>query len=46
VDRNPDVSPDGRRILFHSNQGGPEEISANLYTIRPDGTGLRQLTFG
>jgi len=41
----PDWSPDGRRILFHSNENGPPEISANLYTVRPDGTGLRQLTF-
>ncbi|MFI7599330.1 TolB family protein [Actinoplanes sp. NPDC049681] len=41
----PDWSPDGRRILFHSNESGPPDISANLYTIRPDGTGLRQLTF-
>jgi Tol biopolymer transport system component len=41
----PDWSPDGRRILFHSNLGGPSDVSANLYTIRPDGTGLQQLTF-
>jgi TolB protein len=41
----PDWSPDGRRILFHSNVDGPDTVSANLYTIRPDGTQLRQLTF-
>jgi len=41
----PDWSPDGRRILFHSNVDGPPDVSANLYTIRPDGTGLHQLTF-
>jgi TolB protein len=41
----PDWSPDGQRILFHSNVGGPGDVSANLYTIRPDGRGLRQLTF-
>ena len=41
----PDWSPDGQRILFHSNVDGPLGVSANLYTVRPDGTGLRQLTF-
>lgn len=41
----PDWSPDGQRILFHSNLDGPDTISANLYTIRADGTDVRQLTF-
>lgn len=41
----PDWSPDGKRILFHDNQFGPSDVSANLYTIRADGTDLRQLTF-
>lgn len=41
----PDWSPDGRRILFHSNNSQNSNVSANLYTVRPDGTGLRQLTF-
>lgn len=41
----PDWSPDGTRILFHSNVAGPSDVSANLYTIRPSGLGLRQLTF-
>lgn len=40
----PDWSPDGRRIVFTSNHDGPPSVSANLYTIRGDGTGLRQLT--
>jgi TolB protein len=42
----PDWSPDGARILFHSNNKPRKDgLSANLYTIHPDGTGLRQLTF-
>jgi Tol biopolymer transport system component len=41
----PDWSPDGKRILFHSNVDGPADVSANLYTIRANGTDLRQLTF-
>ncbi|MGW6276401.1 TolB family protein [Kribbella sp. NPDC055071] len=41
----PDWSPDGRQILFHSNVDGPTNVSANLYTVRPDGKDLRQLTF-
>jgi TolB protein len=40
----PDWSPDGKRILFTSNVDGPDAISANKYTVKPDGTGLRQLT--
>src|SRR4051812_27517390 len=41
----PDWSPDGTRILFHDNQSGDPQVSANLYTVRPDGSGLHQLTF-
>jgi TolB protein len=40
----PDWSPDGTRILFTSNVEGLESVSSNKYTVRPDGTGLRQLT--
>jgi TolB protein len=40
----PDWSPDGKRILFYSNWDGPAHVSANLYTISPNGSGLRQLT--
>ncbi len=40
----PDWSPDGRRIVFTSNEDGPSNVSANLYTVRSDGTGLTQLT--
>ncbi len=40
----PDWSPDGKRILFHDNLNRPDE-SANLYTIRPNGSHLKQLTF-
>lgn len=41
----PDWSPDGRRILFHDNTSADPDVSANLFTVRPNGTGLRQLTF-
>ena len=40
----PDWSPDGKRLVFYSNRNGPSNVSANLYTIGADGTGLRQLT--
>src|SRR5438876_568893 len=36
------VLPDGTRILF--NTGGNQVRDQNLFTVRPDGTGLRQLT--
>jgi len=38
----PDWSPDGSRILF--NTGGQSVRGQNLFTVRPDGTDLRQLT--
>jgi Tol biopolymer transport system component len=38
----PDWSPDGKLILFHSQEGGLAQ--GQLYVIRPDGKGLRQLT--
>jgi Tol biopolymer transport system component len=40
----PDWSPDGKRIVFTSNEDGPPAVSANIYIVRPDGTGLTQLT--
>lgn len=39
---NPDWSPDGKAIAFESTRDGTFAI----YTIRPDGTGLRRLTNG
>jgi Tol biopolymer transport system component len=38
----PDWRPDGTAIVM--NDLGPTAEPSNLYTIRPDGTGLRQLT--
>jgi hypothetical protein len=39
---NPDWSPDGGRILFES--GPITGLGQDIYTIRPDGTDVRQLT--
>jgi TolB protein len=38
---NPDWSPDGRRIVFNSSFEG--QAAVELYTVRPDGMGLRRL---
>ncbi|WP_166139466.1 TolB family protein [Nocardioides ochotonae] len=40
----PDWSPDGRRIVF-TDHVFDTETNANVYTVRPDGRHLRQLTF-
>jgi TolB protein len=39
---NPDWSPSGKRILFRTVSN--DELHGNLYTIRPNGRGLRKLT--
>jgi TolB protein len=38
---NPDWSPDGKRIAFNSFYGGPK--APEIYTVHPDGSGLRRL---
>jgi TolB protein len=38
----PDWSPDGRRLVFRS--PADEFDGSNLWTVRADGTGLKQLT--
>ena len=44
---NPDWSPDGRRIVFTGHPRAPGGgFTADIFTIRPNGTGLRQLTHG
>jgi hypothetical protein len=42
--RDPDVSFDGRRVLFAMRRNIRDDY--HLYEIRADGSGLRQLTFG
>ncbi len=39
-----DWSPDGTRILFRTHPRLDGDSGGNLYTIRPDGSGLQQLT--
>ena len=44
---NPDWSPDGHSIVFTGHPRVPgAEFAANVYTIHPNGTGIRQLTHG
>jgi Tol biopolymer transport system component len=38
---NPDWSPDGKRIAFNSSFEGQGAVE--IYTVRPDGSGLRRL---
>ena len=38
---NPDWSPDGKRIAFNSSFEG--QAAVEIYTVRPDGSGLRRL---
>lgn len=40
----PSWSPDGKLVLFASNRDRENRDEANIYSIRPDGTGLRQVT--
>jgi TolB protein len=39
-----DWSPDGSRILFRSHDDEDEGTQSQLYTVRPDGSELKQLT--
>ena len=39
---NPDPTPDGKMVVFYSR----DQPEGDVYVIRPDGTGLRQLTSG
>lgn len=39
----PTWSPDGTHIVFGNGSG---DLGRNVYTVRPDGTGLHQVTHG
>ena len=38
------ISPDGRRIIFASNQPNPRSRNFDLYLVNLDGSGLEQVT--
>jgi Tol biopolymer transport system component len=40
----PDWSADGARIVFRTEPNGDDGPGGNVYTVRPDGSGLKQLT--
>ena len=42
----PYFTPDGKKIIFASNQGDPKRRTFELYRINLDGTGQEQVTFG
>ena len=45
VGEHPDWSPDGRLIVFESyGDGAPPGVSTNVFTVRPDGSHLVQVT--
>lgn len=44
LDTSPDWSPDGARIVFGSDRDSEPRAGGDLYSIRPDGNGLRRLT--
>ena len=44
IDGSPSWSPDGRRIAFSRGLRGPSWRGLGIYTIRPDGRGLRHVT--
>ncbi len=41
----PDWSPDGSRIVFSSSADYHATFAPNIFTVRPDGSELKQLTF-
>jgi TolB protein len=40
----PDWAPDGSRIIFRSNEDTGDFLKSHYFTVRPDGSGLAQLT--
>lgn len=42
----PFFTPDGKKILFASNQGDPSRRTFELYLINTDGTGQERVTYG
>ena len=40
----PDWAPDGSKIIFRSNEDFGDFLKSHYFTVRPDGSGLQQLT--